>query len=195
VCEYELTCQSGWTLYVDDGSEGQNSCFRHTPTAVANWAAARSACPTGSHLLTMKASTWSSTGIGSAVASIFTGTLWYGCSQSSTATQKAVGWSWVDGSNAANLNCGTGNGGEGCGVWSPGEPKYVFQVALTKSLSSLCIHSRLWRLSFCVVSAAIHPTRVKDTPRCHNNCRVCVRTGNFHHVVSAGLVLLQGQRL
>ncbi len=47
------------------------------------------------------------------------------CSQSGGASQRADGWSWVDGTSAANLNCGSGAGGDGCGLWNTGEPKYV----------------------------------------------------------------------
>ena len=47
----------------------------------------------------------------------------YVCSQSGGASQRAAGWSWVDGTSAANLNCGSGAGGDGCGLWNTGEPK------------------------------------------------------------------------
>ncbi len=39
----------------------------------------------------------------------------------STASTVYVGWHWVDGADASNLNCGV----SGCGVFSTGQPKYV----------------------------------------------------------------------
>ena len=56
-------------------------------------------------------------------AETFTGYVVGTCSQSSGASQRAAGWSWVDGTSAANLNCGSGAGGDGCGLWNTGEPK------------------------------------------------------------------------
>jgi len=47
------------------------------------------------------------------------------CSQSGSASQRAAGWSWVDGTDASNVNCGSGAGGDGCGAWNVSEPKYV----------------------------------------------------------------------
>jgi hypothetical protein len=52
------------------------------------------------------------------LAAIANRTVWLGAYRdpSSPATQ---GWSWVDGTNASNINYGT----SGYGLWSAGEPK------------------------------------------------------------------------
>ncbi len=121
-CEIDLVCPSGWTLYVDNGSEGKNSCLMASSGTFASWSAATSACPSNSHLVSIGASVFSS-GLPAALTSIATDSPWYGCSQASTATQRGAGWTWVDGTSALNINCGSGAGGEGCGVWAVGEPK------------------------------------------------------------------------
>ncbi len=54
------------------------------------------------------------------LAAVVNQALWLGASRdpSSPATQ---GWSWVDGTNASNINCGAAS----CGPWALSEPKYV----------------------------------------------------------------------
>jgi hypothetical protein len=47
--------------------------------------------------------------------------VWLGAYRDLGAAVPYVGWSWVDGTNASNINCGA----VGCGPWSPGLPKYV----------------------------------------------------------------------
>jgi hypothetical protein len=42
--------------------------------------------------------------------------VWAGCYR--TGSIPTAGWSWVDGTNATNLNCGSAS----CGPWSPGNP-------------------------------------------------------------------------
>ena len=130
VCEIEVSsqCPSGWVHYVDDGSEGLNSCLYLSRHWATSWSEANTACSTlaaGAHLATVLG-TGQTTKLMAFVASLAPGvSVYMGCSQSPSATQRGAGWSWVDGTNAANLNCGSGNGGEGCGVWNAGtsEPK------------------------------------------------------------------------
>ncbi len=47
--------------------------------------------------------------------------VWLGAYRDLGAAVPYVGWSWVDGTNASNINCGA----VGCGPWSPGLPKCV----------------------------------------------------------------------
>jgi hypothetical protein len=129
VCEREVStavCPPGFMFYQDTGTEGQNSCLFVT-NAAASWSDAAALCPTGTHLLTWK-STSQTSGLNAFAASSISEVAYVGCSQSGTATQRAAGWSWVDGTAATNLNCGTGNGGDGCESWSTGEPKYARDV-------------------------------------------------------------------
>lgn len=130
-CELDLPCTNGWSLYVDDGSEGTNSCLQIYTSAVTGWALANTGCPVGTHLLSIRGATSSSlmvhtqAGMGQILGS--GRPMWVGCSQSPTATQRARGWSWVDGTPDGNLNCGSGNGGGDCSssvaLWRSGEPK------------------------------------------------------------------------
>ena len=129
LCEMEASskCPTGWAYYRDDGSEGADSCLQISSFVVSTWAQASISCTStavpSAHLLTVKSSTTSS-GILAFATSLFSGNAFFiGCSQSSGATQRAAGWSWVDSTSASNLNCGTGNGAEGCGIWDTNEPK------------------------------------------------------------------------
>lgn len=58
VCEAEVSplCPFGWVFYLDDGSEGVNSCVKFSTYVVSNWTMASQSCPAGSHLLTSQAS-------------------------------------------------------------------------------------------------------------------------------------------
>lgn len=122
-CERELStqrCPIGWLYYKDDGSEGQDSCLFVSSSSASSWAAASASCVPGSHLLTVRSSAASASGLLPFAASLLVDTAMYlGCSQSSTATQPWAGWSWVDGTSANNLNCA----GVSCGVWASGSPK------------------------------------------------------------------------
>jgi hypothetical protein len=112
-------CQPGWSYYADDGSEGCGSCLLLSVGAFVNREYARLSCPVGSHLVTMRSSNpMSLTGLARFVyASMTTVRVWAGCSQSLTADYINVGWAWLDGTPASNLNCGT-PGAVGCGVWT-----------------------------------------------------------------------------
>lgn len=117
LCEREVSslCPYGFTYYKDDGSEGSDSCLYVPPTSTNLWsvAASTSGCPLGSHLLTLQ-STVTTTGILPFALSLTTTKSWLGCSQSSTATLRARGWAWLDGSANSNLNCGNGTGTRVC---------------------------------------------------------------------------------
>jgi hypothetical protein len=126
ICEMEVSsrCALGWTLYRDRGTEGSDSCLYVSPYWVSSWAEANASCPSGSHLLTISSSS-NSTGLSVFAGSLFrTSFAYIGCYQSEVATQRAAGWSWVDDTAASNLNCGTGNGGGGCGVWAANQPRW-----------------------------------------------------------------------
>jgi hypothetical protein len=123
ICETEVSskCPYGWAYYADvDGSETTDSCLYVSMYKVSTWVQAVASCPSGSHLLTVRGT--STTGLLTFAGSLFPSDLFYiGCSQSSTATTRQSGWSWVDGTPATNLNCGSG--ADGCGVWLSSEPK------------------------------------------------------------------------
>jgi hypothetical protein len=59
---------------------------------------------------------------------------WVGGWRDSTASTVYVGWHWVDGTDASNLNCGS----RGCGVFSTGQPKYVVLRAHCHAQSCCC---------------------------------------------------------
>ncbi len=124
MCETEVSplCPSGWAFYSDaDGSEGAPSCVWLSTTAAATWTAASTSCPSGGHLLTVTSSVSSSGLLGLAISLVQGNTwLYIGCSQSSTATERGSGWTWVDGTDASNLACGDG---VGCGLWASSEPE------------------------------------------------------------------------
>jgi hypothetical protein len=146
VCEKEISttlCPPGFAFYQDRGTEGHHSCLFVT-NAAASYSAVAALCPTGTHLLTIGSSS-KFAGLEAFAGSITTSSF-VGCSQSSTANLAGTGWSWVDGTPADNLNCGTA----GCGVWNTGEPKYalllfpgnrVFLFFLTGVLSLLAVVS------------------------------------------------------
>ena len=122
ICEIDLTCPSGWTLYTDSGTEGRDSCLFVSGTAQSSWAAAATACPAKSHLLTIAGSSKTSGLAATAFAMSTTTNKWAGCSQSSTAASRGSGWSWMDGTPSTNLNCNSA-GAAGCNLWTAGEPK------------------------------------------------------------------------
>lgn len=123
MCETEVEpslCSAGWAHYLDDGSEGTDSCLQLSSYFVANWAQASTACPSGSHLLTVGSTGPSFTLLTYATSLYDVGTLsmYIGCSQPNTAGSTTSGWSWVDSTSASNLNCGSA----GCGIWNSGQP-------------------------------------------------------------------------
>ncbi len=129
-----LPCpDASWIHYTDDGTEGHDSCYKAVFVDIVDvtmsWEQAKAACPAtvyaGSHLITFSGSHppndfTSATGLlGHAMAHLITRTYYFvGCKQSATATTVSSGWSWIDGTNAGNLNCG----GAGCGAWNSNEP-------------------------------------------------------------------------
>ena len=121
MCEIDLACKNGWTRYTDDGSEGKDSCLK-VGSSTNSYATAAGACPALSHLFTFASSSRTG-GIMQAALSLISTQKWYGCSQDAASTQRAAGWSWIDGTSAANLLCGNPNGASGCGAWGTGEPK------------------------------------------------------------------------
>lgn len=119
-------CPVGWTYYKDTlGTEGHDSCLKMTTSYATSWSTGMSVCPIGSHGLTIMANS-TTTGLmpfAIALSAQSAYKLNFGCSQSSTALLRAMGWSWVDGTRAGNLNCGGGIGGNGCGIWGPLQPE------------------------------------------------------------------------
>lgn len=126
VCKMDIQCSRNWTRYVDDGSEGHDSCLSLSGgstsiSASASWTSAMAMIPHGSHALTISSRNFSgasalSSAIRTAVtASGYFGSLAYaGCAQSTSSSGTNTGWYWIDGTPANNLNCG----GTGCGAWS-----------------------------------------------------------------------------
>ena len=118
-CEIDLYCPAGSTLYVDDGSEGADSCFTISSESVATWDQAYLGCPANTHLLTFSGATFSALGAAVNQAGFNT---WIGCQQSSDAMYVTRDWTWVDGGPADNLNCGEDPNAMTCGVWRLGAP-------------------------------------------------------------------------
>ncbi len=128
LCEAEVSpsCPFGWTVYVDDGSEGADSCVMISTGTVSTWAAANASCPAGSHLLTVRSAS-TAAGLLPFATSLYRGAgqlVYVGCFQDAAALSRASGWAWIDGTDASNLNCGTGSGGDGCGLWNASQPRY-----------------------------------------------------------------------
>jgi hypothetical protein len=126
-CEREISsvlCPPGWAYYKDNGYEGEDSCLRVSATAVSTWTLASTGCWPGSHLLTVASSITSAGLMAFATALHPSQTNFHmGCSQATSSSARAMGWAWIDGTPASNLNCGAG--GNGCGIWNTNEPKYV----------------------------------------------------------------------
>lgn len=123
VCERETDdlCPLGWAFYKDTGGyEGTDSCVYVGNSTISSWLTAVSSCPPGSHLLTVK-HTSPNVGLWPFALSLHADVnKFIGCSQSSSATGRGSGWSWIDGTAATNLNCGSG--ADGCNLWKSGEP-------------------------------------------------------------------------
>jgi hypothetical protein len=117
-------------LYLDNGSEGQHSCLKLSSTT-HNFAASRvDPCPVGSHLLTLKGSNPLS-GLFAFANTLTVDEYWLGAFQSYTATNRNRGWTWVDGTDAANLNCGEVDT-LGCNLWS-------FEVRIIDTLHMIVV--------------------------------------------------------
>jgi hypothetical protein len=118
-------CSSGWTYVEDDGVEGTDSCIRAFVMGF-NFSQAQNYCVSqGGHLVTFRGFSNTSALFLATMALNTTSRVIIGCQQAIDATTRGTQWSWVDGTDAANLNCGTGIGREGCGLWKFNEPKYV----------------------------------------------------------------------
>ncbi len=169
-CEREISsvlCLPGWAYYKDNGSEGEDSCLRVSATTASSWTLASTGCWPGSHLLTVASSITSAGLMAFATALHPSQTNFHmGCSQATSSSARAMGWAWIDGTTASNLNCGAG--GNGCGVWNTGEPKYVhlcysvstrrfaflLQYVLCSCLPAslvCCSHINVTRLNFSAV--------------------------------------------
>lgn len=132
-CYFSGQCPSGWTAYLDNGGEGHDSCLYYNSTGTSY---AKAACPSGSHLVTVKAVNASVSALYSAVLAL-TGVnarVWFGASQAWAQPYKNVGWTWVDGTSSFNLYNGVNNITR-YGLWSStggignaGQPEYVPQT-------------------------------------------------------------------
>ena len=122
-------CPFGWFLFNDDGNEMRDSCIKVFTTPL-NFTAANNACKAqgvNGHLLTFRY-TGRSGSILSAATTLSSATFWVGGYQLPTAIHRGAGWLWVDGTDAANLNCGSFTGATACNSWATNpEPKYVLQ--------------------------------------------------------------------
>ena len=128
-------CASGWTLFSNDGVEGHDSCIRLFSVPLVYADAQANCVSLGGHLLTVRGSS-KDTGLLASAASLSTSaTFMIGCSQASSASQRGAGWTWIDATDGANINCGSFAGAESCNVWASGEPKCVLFV-----LVSVCVH-------------------------------------------------------
>lgn len=128
MCEIDLACSNGWYLYTDtDGSEGKNSCVDLVLNAGVAWSGALTSCKYSTHLLTMNTMGAGTAGLPGYILSLNSlSSMWVGCSQSASASQRARGWTWVDGTPDGNLNCGDGSGYPNvptATIWASGEPK------------------------------------------------------------------------
>ena len=131
--------QSAWTTgaYFDAlGVEGAHSCVAISTGASLSQPAAVPYCSqqtfgSASHLMTsMQMSVIAASGTPQGVLSYASqlgsmgGTCPFGTyfllgGNVTEAATRATAWSWMDGTPATNLNCGS----QSCGLWYPGEPK------------------------------------------------------------------------
>lgn len=118
-------CPSGWQTYTDDGSEGHNSCYRNFGSVWYTWTQANASCPTNSHLLTIKATTYPSAFTSRINTTGLANSAWMGCYQLYAQPARNVGWQWVDGTSNASLGQNSTYNAVGYGLWraSSGEPK------------------------------------------------------------------------
>lgn len=125
-CYLSAQCPIGWVPYLDNGVEGHDSCLLYNSTKVP-FTTALASCPSGSHLVTIKGPSASTsrlydTVLGVSNYFVTSASVWLGCSQAWAQPYKNYGWSWIDGTSNANLYNGMNNI-TGFGLWSPGEPE------------------------------------------------------------------------
>ena len=111
---------SDWIFYRDsEGIEGHDSCLfvNYTPAVQP---VAKASCPVGSHLVTTRSYGKSSglAGLLSVLATHIQTPFFIGAQQAPSAVHRGLGWSWIDGTDAGNLNCNS----VGCLLWLAGEP-------------------------------------------------------------------------
>jgi hypothetical protein len=116
---------SSWALWWDAaGVEGAHSCLKFFGATPSVWAAANASCVNegaGSHLVTSR-QTAQLTVSGTDLMSVAFGMT--GRSEQTlvgayrVGTAPLFGWTWVDGTPAANLNCGS----MGCNLWGSSGP-------------------------------------------------------------------------
>jgi hypothetical protein len=120
-------CPAGWWPYFDTtGVETVDSCYTYLTGATGGWYAAKQLCESkGSQLLTIRQSvyTGSEPGLFTTIKNRYGSTkrFYLGAARAEIPDGNMYTYSWVDGTPSGNLNCGS----QGCGLWSPGEPKYV----------------------------------------------------------------------
>lgn len=150
------SCPSGWTVAADDGNEGHDSCLKlFLDNNGITWSGARDACVTaGGHLFTVRNTNKNSALLATAAALSTSTPFFIGLSQSSSATLRNTGWSWVDGTDAGNVNCGSG--ADGCGLWGTNYPKCV----PCHDFGCVAVRCVVWR----VVSACSSTVILLSTP-------------------------------
>ena len=122
-------CPVEWILYRDDGTEGHDSCI-FLARELTIQAHATTLCQSydpAAHLITFAGAN-TSTGLYPFTIGTYRlfsppvlTEVWVGCQQSPAATNRGQNWTWVDGTPAANINCG--NGADGCGLWRYNAPR------------------------------------------------------------------------
>ncbi len=100
-------CASGWNRFNDDGIESMTSCMR-LYTSATNWDTARTNCQlaaSGGHLATIRGSSKAAGGLSAQLNSWYGSSIMYymGCSHSGSVA--STGWTWVDTTPTANINC------------------------------------------------------------------------------------------
>ena len=124
-------CPSGWTLYLDvSGVEGGDACLspytNGGSTVGVTWTVANASCAalgSDTHLLTFAYAGVVNPATGTDVLSVAlravgTPSIWVGAVRDTLSVTPTSGWSWTDGTSAANLNCGVG-----CDAWAVGSPR------------------------------------------------------------------------
>ena len=102
-----ITCETGWTVYTDDGTEGTDSCIKYVST-ITTWSSSMcGSTPTNVHLVTFKTAS-TAAGLLPALHSLIGNgiTAFVGASQITGQANTGVGWSWFDGTVATALNPG-----------------------------------------------------------------------------------------
>jgi hypothetical protein len=128
-------CGCGWSHYSDfRHTEGHDSCVMFFPAISGStnpWQDSKTACENhGGHLLTFASGKMGLPAFAADLIPVDAHGAFVGCTQMAAASNIARDWSWIDGTDTTNLNCGPEGGFSGCGVWSLGEPKYVDLVLL-----------------------------------------------------------------